>query len=80
MHRLVRIYLDPERRQQVWTHMNYGPKYPQLANIVFLSKVGETLRQATCEDVPHDELPDDIKHLLRRLERVEERDRRKTSG
>lgn len=57
----------------------YGPKYPQLANIVFLSKVGETLRLAT-SDVPRDELPDDIKHLLRRLERVEERDRRKSSG
>jgi hypothetical protein len=79
VHQVVRIYVDPERRQQACTRMYYGPKYPQLANIVFLSKVGETLQQATC-DVPHDELPDDIKHLLRRLERVEERDRRKNSG
>ena len=40
--------LSPRGGQQIWTRMYYGPKYPQLANIVFLSKVGETLRQITC--------------------------------
>jgi len=29
--------------------MRRRPKYPQLANIVFLDKVGETLRQVTSE-------------------------------
>lgn len=45
-------------------------KYPQLKNIVFLDKVGETLRQAT-SDVVREELPEEIQRLLRRLERQE---------
>jgi hypothetical protein len=45
-------------------------KYPQLANIVFLRKVGETLRQAIADATPAD-LPEDIRLLLRRLERME---------
>jgi hypothetical protein len=35
------------------------PKYPQLANIVFLDKVGETLRQVA-SDITQEELPEDI--------------------
>jgi hypothetical protein len=45
-------------------------KYPQLANIVFLGKVGETLRQAIADATPAD-LPEDMRLLLRRLERME---------
>jgi len=50
--------------------MRRRPKYPQLANIVFLDKVGETLRQVTSE-ITHENLPENIRLLLRRLERVE---------
>jgi hypothetical protein len=59
--------------------MQLKPKYPQLANIVFLNRVGQTLRWVT-SDIPHEELPDDIKRLLRRLERVEIRDARRKAG
>jgi hypothetical protein len=48
------------------------PKCPQLANVVFLDKVGETLRQAT-NDIVQEELPEDIRLLLRRLERLEQK-------
>jgi hypothetical protein len=41
-----------------------------LANIVFLDKVGETLRQVA-SDITREELPEDIQLLLRRLERLE---------
>jgi hypothetical protein len=40
------------------------PKYPKLANIVFLRRVGRTLREAT-GDIPQEQLPDDIQRLLR---------------
>jgi hypothetical protein len=53
--------------------MHRKPKYPQLANVVFLDKVGETLRQATV-DITREELPEDILLLLRRLERIERKD------
>ena len=53
--------------------MRRRPKYPQLANVVFLDKVGETLRQATA-DITREELPEDILLLLRRLERLERRE------
>ena len=46
---------------------------PQLANVVFLDKVGETLRQATA-DIAREELPEDILLLLRRLERIERKE------
>ena len=52
--------------------MRPRPKYPQLANLVFLDKVGETLRQAT-RDIVQEELPEDIRLLLRRLERLEQK-------
>jgi hypothetical protein len=53
--------------------MRSKPKYPQLANVVFLDKVGETLRQATA-DITREELPEDIVLLLRRLERLERKE------
>jgi hypothetical protein len=53
--------------------MRRKPKYPQLANVVFLDKVGETLRQATA-DITREELPEDILLLLRRLERLERKE------
>jgi hypothetical protein len=53
-------------------------KYPQLANLVFLDKVGETLRQAT-SDIVQEELPENIRLLLRRLERLEQKKARKDS-
>ena len=52
--------------------MRLRPKYPQLAKVVFLDKVGETLRQAT-SDIVQKELPEDIRLLLRRLERLEQK-------
>jgi hypothetical protein len=52
------------------------PKYPQLKNVVFLDRVGDTLRQAT-GDIAKEELPEEIRLLLRRLERVESRDKRR---
>lgn len=52
-------------------------KYPQLKNVVFLDKIGDTLRQATNE-IAREDLPEDIQRLLRRLERVELREKLKT--
>ena len=50
--------------------MRLKPKYPQLANIVFLDKVGEALRDLT-NDIPKEALPEDIQILLRKLEEQE---------
>ena len=50
-----------------------SPKYPQFANIIFLGKVGETLRQAVGDSNTSD-LPEDIRLLLRRLEGLERRE------
>jgi hypothetical protein len=47
-------------------------KYPQFANVVFLGKVGDTLRQVVGNTANAD-LPEDIRLLLRRLERIERR-------
>jgi hypothetical protein len=48
----------------------------QADNVVFLSRIGATLRRAT-QDIAREELPPDVRHLLRRLERVEaQRERR----
>jgi hypothetical protein len=44
-----------------------------LANIVFLDKVGETLRRLT-SGITREELPHDIQLLLRRLERLERKE------
>jgi hypothetical protein len=54
-------------------------KYPRFANIVFLGKVGDTLRQAI-GDTAHADLPKDIRLLLRRLERIERRQDLPNSG
>ncbi len=59
--------------------MHRLPKYPQLKNVVFLDKIGDTLRQAT-SDIAREDLPDDIHRLLRRLERVELREQRKAKN
>ena len=56
--------------------MYFRPKYPQLKNIVFLDHVGETLRCAM-SDILTGELPDAIRLLLRRLERVERKQMKK---
>jgi hypothetical protein len=57
--------------------MHLTRKYPQLANVAFVDKVGETLRQAT-SDIAQEELPEKIRLLLRRLERVEQKRLAKT--
>ena len=59
--------------------MHRMPKYPQLKNVVFLDKIGDTLRQAT-SDIAREDLPDDIQRLLRRLDRVELREQRKAKN
>jgi hypothetical protein len=53
--------------------MHRSKKYPQLKNIVFLDRVGDTLRQATSE-ISREELPENILLLLRRLERLERKE------
>ena len=52
--------------------MSQLQKYPQFANITFLGKVGETLRQAIGETATSD-LPENIRLLVRRLDRMERR-------
>ena len=49
------------------------PKYPQLKNVVFLDRVGDALRRATT-DIAREELPENIRLLLRRLERLERKE------
>jgi hypothetical protein len=46
------------------------PKYAQLKNVVFLDRIGDSLRWAT-SDVTQEELPEDIRFLLRLLDRLE---------
>lgn len=59
--------------------MHRSSKYPQLKNVIFLDKIGDTLRRATSE-IAREDLPDDIQRLLRRLERVELREQRKAKN
>ena len=54
-------------------------QHPQFKNVVFLDRVGDTLRQAT-NDIAKEDLPEDILLLLRRLERIEQRDRRRAAS
>jgi hypothetical protein len=56
--------------------MRSRPKSPQPANADFVDHVGRAIRQATSEIVQA-ELPEDIRCLLRRLERLE-RERART--
>jgi hypothetical protein len=44
----------------------------RIDNIYFLSRIGSSLRWAT-QDISHQELPANIKHLLARLDRLEAR-------
>ena len=56
------------------------PKYSaRIGNIFFLTRIGSTLRWAT-SDISREELPPDIQHLLRRLERLEKKGRMKPDG
>ena len=56
------------------------PKYTaRIGNIFFLTRIGSTLRWAT-NDIASEELPSDIQHLLRRLERLERRAEQKAGG
>jgi hypothetical protein len=50
-----------------------APKFvAQVQNVYFLARIGSTLRWAT-SDITHEELSPDIKRLLRRLDRMEAR-------
>jgi len=42
----------------------------RLDNVVFLSRIGATLRRAT-QDIAREDLPPDVRRLLGRLERLE---------
>jgi hypothetical protein len=53
--------------------MNRPKSIARIDNVVFLSRIGQTLRWAT-QDVAHEDLPPDIKRLLGRLERLEARE------
>jgi hypothetical protein len=48
-------------------------KISQLKNVVFLDRVGDALRRATT-DIAKEDLPENIRLLLRRLERLERKE------
>jgi hypothetical protein len=48
----------------------------RLDNVVFLSRIGATLRWVT-QDIAREDLPPDVRRLLGRLERLEARRERK---
>ena len=50
----------------------------RLDNVVFLSRIGATLRWAT-QDIAREDLPPDVRRLLGRLERLEARRERKNA-
>lgn len=53
--------------------MKQKPKYvAQIGNVYFINRVGATLREATSH-VTTEELPENIRRLLRRLKRLETR-------
>ena len=53
------------------------PKFvAQVGNIYFLAQIGSALRWAT-SDIARGELPPEIQHLLRKLDRVDAREMRK---
>ena len=58
--------------------MPRGPKYPHFQNVVFLDRIGHTLRQAT-GDIAREDLPENIRLLLRRLDRLDMRDKRRNA-
>jgi hypothetical protein len=51
----------------------------RLDNIYFLRRLGQSLRWAT-NDITQEELPEDIRLLLRRLERLEATEARKSAS
>jgi hypothetical protein len=51
--------------------MHVRPKYPRPANAAFIDYAGDAIRQAT-SDIVQAELPEDIRRLLRALERLEQ--------
>ena len=51
----------------------------RIDNIIFLDRVGETLRWAT-DGIPREGLPEEMRLLLRRLERLEARTAVKASA
>ena len=54
------------------------PKYTaRLDNVYFLAQIGASLRLAT-QDIAREELPTNIKLMLRRLDRLEVRDKAKS--
>jgi hypothetical protein len=55
--------------------MRSRPKSPQLANADFIDTVGKAIRAAT-SDIVQAELPEDIRRLLQRLERSEQKQAR----
>jgi hypothetical protein len=59
-----------EFNQSSKIRMYRRPEYPGLKNVVFLDLIAETLRQAT-SDIAHEEPPEGIRLLLRRLERLQ---------
>lgn len=56
--------------------MQRRPKFPHFQNVVFLDRIGDTLRQAT-SDIAREDLPENIRLLLRRLDRLDMRDQRR---
>jgi len=51
--------------------MDRKPKYvAQIENVYFVRRIGASLREATA-DIARQDLPEDIRHLLRRLDRLE---------
>jgi hypothetical protein len=63
----------PARESIYYADMKKKPKYvAQIDNIYFINRVGASLREAT-DHVTTEELPENIRLLLRRLERLEVR-------
>jgi hypothetical protein len=63
----------PARESIYYADMEKKPKYvARIDNIYFINRVGASLREAT-DHVTTEELPENIRLLLRRLERLEVR-------
>ena len=73
---MERFALCALRTKEHWTEMPTTTKYAaRIGNIFFLMHIGSTLRWAT-DDIVREELPADVQHLLRRLDRLETRAKR----
>jgi hypothetical protein len=61
------------RKGRKTANMKEKPKYvARIDNVYFLRRLGDSLRKAT-NHITKEELPDNIRLLLRRLERLEAR-------